>query len=76
MGLEDFIEDANEEDEEVYHHNPILDKEKLHNPELCSSCGKPAEHIRGSEYRCTTDSDECSVVYYITTDFEIDYAKM
>jgi len=60
MGLDSFLEDK-------HHDNPILDKEKLHTPEICPTCGEKSEHLRGREYRCTND---CEVLYYFAVDFD------
>lgn len=70
MGLESFIEE-----QEQYHENHKIDKEKLHVSELCPSCSDNAEHVRGTEYRCK--NNRCEVLYYFSTDFEVkNNAKM
>jgi hypothetical protein len=67
MGLDSFISEPDKEDKTSYHDNPTLDKEKLHNPDLCPSCGKEGEHLRGIEYKCVAHHTECSVITYYTT---------
>lgn len=69
MGLEDFISSDDDINEKEYHRNNILDEERLFKDDMCPNCGNVAEHIRGSEYRCKTDSSECSVLYYFTNNF-------
>jgi predicted RNA-binding Zn-ribbon protein involved in translation (DUF1610 family) len=70
MGLEAFTtsNDDNEQ-KEHYHCNKKLDKGKLFNEDVCPKCGEEAEYLRGSEYRCKTDSSECSVIYYFANNF-------
>lgn len=68
MGLEKYKEEL---ESETYHDNPKLDKEKLHSDELCPDCGNKAEHFRNSEYRCTTPHDECEVLSFRSTDYEV-----
>jgi len=69
MGLEAFTTSDDSGQEEHYHDNSNLDKGELFNDEVCPRCGEEAEHLRGSEYRCNTDSSECSVVYYFANNF-------
>lgn len=50
----------------------VGDKEKFRKPELCPDCGEEGQHVRGTEYRCTTDRDECEVLTWLHSDFELD----
>jgi len=69
MGLESFTTSDDSNKKKDYHDNDNLDKAKLFNDEVCPRCGKEAEHLRGSEYRCNTDSSKCGVVYYFANNF-------
>lgn len=66
MGLENFVTEPQR----------ARDKEKFQRSELCPDCGEEGEHLRGNEYRCTTDREKCSTVTWISNDYEIDYAKV
>lgn len=61
MALSDF---KTEDKSNSYHDNRKLDKKKLHKDNICSSCGKEARNVRGSEWKCTTPRDECEVITY------------
>lgn len=71
MALEDFVTESDEPD---YHDNPKLNKEKLHEPHLCPNCGNEGEHIRGNEWRCTTDKKECETITYRHVSYKRDNA--
>lgn len=67
MALEDFASDS---DEPEYHENSKLNKKKLHEEEYCPNCGKEGEHVRGSQWRCTTPSSECETITYRHPNYE------
>lgn len=66
MALEDFKSEPKR----------VGDKDKFQKPELCPCCGKEGEHVRGNEYKCTTDRDQCETISWFHTDFDIDHATM
>lgn len=58
MGLEEFKNDTH------YHHNPKLNKKRLHKDDVCPTCGDSSKLLRKNEYRC--NNSECEVIYYFT----------
>lgn len=69
MGLEAFTTSDDNEQQKTYHQNSKLDKDRLFNNEVCPRCGEESKHLRGNEYRCTTDSSNCEVIYYFANNF-------
>lgn len=67
---------AYKEQEESYHDNDKLDKEKLHKKTQCPSCGTESKHMYGNQYKCTEDQDECDTLWYITTDYKVNNANV
>lgn len=43
--------------------------DKLNEESLCPRCGNEGEKHK-YYWRCTTDSDECGIITYLSTDFE------
>lgn len=54
----------------------VGDKEKFQKPELCPNCGSEGEHLRDTQWKCTTDRDECEVISWLNTNYEIDNANL
>lgn len=54
----------------------VGEKDKHRKAKLCPNCGKEGEHLRGNEWRCTTEYTECDTLWWIHTDYMIEDAKM
>jgi hypothetical protein len=71
MALDDFIADSQEPQ---YHENTSLDKAKLHEESLCPGCGEEGKHLRGSEWKCTTEADKCEIITWRNANYAPDNA--
>jgi len=66
MGLEQFTNDSDNEG----------DAEQVDSNSICPACDKQGEHVRGKEWKCTTDSDECEVITWRNNEYELKHATM
>lgn len=63
MGLEDLVEDK-------LGGTTVTERiERLHNPELCPSCGTEGVQTEYYAWRCPRPPDECDVLIYIPNDY-------
>lgn len=60
MTLDDYMDSM--EDDNEWHDNDKLNKEKIWVPNICPSCGTEAEHIRGIEWKC--NNSDCDTLHY------------
>lgn len=61
MGLDDITDDGSGTTRK-------RDIERFRDNTLCPSCGEEGEEVHGY-FRCTTDSDSCSVVTFLKSKF-------
>lgn len=66
MGLDDLVE------EKAGGHTVTERIERLHEPELCPSCGEVGEETGHYYWRCSSPQDECDVTTYIPNTYESD----
>lgn len=56
------------------------EKNKFQRSILCPSCGSKGEKVEegsiDTKYRCTTDSQDCSTITWIHTNYELDNATV
>lgn len=52
------------------------EEDKFEQEGICPGCEEEGKHLRGNEWKCTTDMSECDILTWIHTDYEIDNAKM
>lgn len=77
MALEDFIskddKQSKDDSESETGKGKLKDNPRPLSDNQCPRCNNEGERIKGVEYRCVTDNEECEVLTWLVTEFETDF---